>query len=138
MVNRGISQQRFAASLMGAFAATALILAAVGVFGVLTHSVLTRQSEIGIRMALGAPGRLVRRLVVRQAMRMTFIGIAIGTAAAYGASRWVASLIHDVSVTDPWVFASVVSILSLVALVVGYVPALRASRLDPMAVLRQE
>ena len=134
----GISQQRFATILMGLFSASALLLAAVGLFGVLSHAVSSRRREIGIRMALGANNRRVRHLVVRQGMTVALSGLLVGTAAAFGLSRFLASMVHQVSVTDPAVFLLMAGFLCLVSWAVAYLPARRATRVDPIRVLREE
>ncbi len=134
----GISQQRFATVLMGLFSGSALLLAAIGLFGVLSHAVSSRRREIGIRMALGANNRRLRRLVVRQGMAVTLCGLLAGTAAAFSLSRFLASMVHEVSVTDPSVFLLIAGFLCLVCWAVAYLPARRATRVDPIRVLREE
>jgi putative ABC transport system permease protein len=139
IVAASISQPRFYMTLLGAFAAVALVLAAIGIFGVLSYAVAQRTREIGIRMALGAPERTVVGLVVRQAMALALAGLAIGLAAAVLLSRTlVESLLFSTSPRDPLTFAAVAILLAVVALVASYVPARRATRVDPIVALRAE
>ena len=135
---REIARDRFALTLMGVFAAVALALAAIGVYGVLSYLVSQRTSEIGIRMALGARASQVRAMVLGQAALWAGIGIAIGLAGAFGLSRLLDSMVFGVSVTDPVIFGSVALGLGVIAIVAGYAPARRATRVDPMHALRNE
>jgi predicted permease len=127
---------RLAAILLGVLGALALVLASVGVYGVMAYAVAQRTREIGVRMALGANRSQVLAMVLRQAMSPVLIGIVIGVAGALAISRVVARLLFGVSTTDPATFGSVGAILLLVALVASWVPAWRASRLDPLLALR--
>ncbi len=135
---REIARDRFALTLMGVFAAVALALAAIGVYGVLSYLVSQRTSEIGIRMALGARASQVRSIVLGQAAALTGIGIVVGLAGAFGLSRLLDSMVFGVSVTDPVIFGSVAVGLGVIAIVAGYIPARRATRVDPMHALRNE
>jgi putative ABC transport system permease protein len=135
---REIARDRFALMLMGVFAVVALALAAIGVYGVLSYLVSQRTSEIGIRMALGARASQVRAIVLGHAALLTGIGIAVGLVGAFGLSRLLNSMVFGVSVTDPVIFASVAVGLGVIAIVAGYVPARRATRVDPMQALRNE
>jgi putative ABC transport system permease protein len=128
--------QRLFGSLMGVFAVLALIIAAVGLYGVMAYSVAQRTQEIGIRMALGADSRTVVRLVVGQALRLTLIGIGIGLAAAFALTRGMTSTLFGVSATDPPTYVGVILILALSSVLAAWVPAHRATRVDPMRVLR--
>ena len=127
---------RLFGSLMAVFAVLALIIAAVGLYGVMAYSVAQRTQEIGVRMALGAQGRDVVRLVVGQAMRLTLIGTGIGFAAAFALTRGMASQLFGVSTTDPPTYAIVGLILALSSVLAAWVPAYRATRVDPMRALR--
>jgi putative ABC transport system permease protein len=129
---------RFNVQLIGLFAAVALLLAAVGVYGVLAHSVAQRTPEIGIRLALGAEAGSVLRMIVGQGLRLSLLGAGIGLLMAYGVTRILQSQLYDVRVRDPLIFAVVAAILVLVALAAAYLPARRASRLDPILALRHD
>ena len=120
------------------FAVLALLLASVGLYGVLAYSVTQRTREIGVRMALGADGGRVRGMVLRQVGMMTAIGAPIGVAVALGLARAAQSMLFDMQGTDPLVMVASVATLTLVALVAAMMPALRASRIDPMQALRYE
>ncbi|HEY1434550.1 MAG TPA: ADOP family duplicated permease, partial [Thermoanaerobaculia bacterium] len=133
-----VSRQRFGMLLLASFAALALVLAAVGIYGVLAYAVRHRRREIGIRMALGARMSDVLRLVVVQGMRPALLGMAIGLAAALALTRGLSSLIYGVSATDPFTLGAVAGVLAAVALAACLVPALRATRVDPMKALRDD
>jgi putative ABC transport system permease protein len=137
-VSASISPRRFNALLLAMFAGLALILAAVGIYGVLAFSVAQRTHEIGVRMALGAqPGDLLR-LVIAEGMSLALVGIAIGVAGALGVTRFIRSFLFQVSATDPITFAAVALLLLAVAFLACYIPARRAMRVDPMVALRYE
>lgn len=133
-----VREQRFTASLMAGFAFLALLLSAIGVYAVIAYSVSQRTREIGIRLALGADGGVVRRMVVSQGLRPALAGIALGLLGAAGLSRFLASLLIGVRPLDPVTFALVPACLLLVALASSLVPAIRATRVDPMLALRQD
>ncbi|HEY7184092.1 MAG TPA: FtsX-like permease family protein, partial [Blastocatellia bacterium] len=133
-----IAPRRFQMMLFGVFAAVALALAAVGIYGVIAHSVSLRAHEIGIRMALGAKPRDVSRMVVAQGMRLALVGLAIGLTGALALTRVMASLLFSVGPTDPATFAVVSTLLAGVAFLATYLPARRATRVDPMIALRHE
>jgi len=127
---------RMGASLLAVFAGLSLVLAIIGIYGVMAYSVNQRTRELGIRMALGASRSDVLRLVVLQAVRLTLIGVVIGLADSFAASRLIASMLFDVSPTDIVTFVAVPVLLAVSALAASYLPALRATRIDPMVALR--
>ena len=138
IVNSSVSTPRFAFALVGLFAGLAVLLAGIGTYGVISYSVSQRTPELGIRMALGAVRSDVMGLVLSHAARLAVLGTALGVVAAFALSRLLKSLIFDVSPADPATFVSVAGIVILVALLAGYVPALRATATDPMNALRAE
>jgi putative ABC transport system permease protein len=138
VVAKSISQQRFYMLLLSIFASVALVLAAIGIFGVLSYAVSQRTREIGIRMALGAQGRTVIGLIVRQAMILVVSGVTAGTIAALFLSQTMSRMLFNVTPTDPATFAAVAGVLVGVALFASYLPARRATRVDPIVALRAE
>jgi predicted permease len=137
-ISTSISPRRFNALLLAMFAGLALILAAVGIYGVISFGVAQRTHEIGVRMALGAQPSALLRLVIVEGMSVALVGIAIGVAGAFGVMRFIRSFLFEVSATDPATFAAVAAVLVLVALAACYIPARRATRVDPMVALRHE
>ena len=138
IISDSLATRRFSMILLGAFATIALLLASVGICGVLSYLVGQRTHEMGIRLALGAQGRDVLRLVVRQGMALTLAGIGLGLAGALGMTRLVAGFLYGVRPTDPLTFLGVSGLLAGVALVACYIPARRAAKVDPIVALRYE
>jgi len=124
--------------LLGAFAGTALFLAALGIFGVMSYAVAQRSREIGIRVALGADPKRVLRMVLRHASLLAVAGVGLGLVGAVSLSRAIASLLFQLSPTDPTTLAGVAVLLLAVALLASYLPARRATRVDPLIALRSE
>jgi putative ABC transport system permease protein len=137
-VRRALDEPRFYSLLLGVFAGAALFLAALGIYGVVSIGVAQRTREIGIRTALGASRRDVLRLVLREGLRLSLLGVAGGVLAAIALTRVLAGLLHEVSATDPLVFALVPVLLTAAALLACYLPARRAARVDPTVALRAE
>jgi putative ABC transport system permease protein len=138
LVANAVARPRFSTALLGLFALTALLLTAVGLYGVVAYATSQRTREIGIRMALGASGRSILALIIRQGMVPVLIGLAIGLASALALTRLLASQLYEVKATDPLTFLGVVAVLLLVALTACLVPARRAAKVDPMVALRTE
>ena len=137
VVGGGVAQERFALLLVAAFAALALVLAAVGLYGVLSYSVTRRSREMGIRLALGATPRSVRSMIVRDGGRLAAIGIGIGVVGAIATTRLLRSLLFEVSATEPLVFAGAAALLALVALIASWMPAHAATKVDPIDVVKR-
>jgi len=137
-VEGSLAPERFAVTVLGFFAAIALVLAALGLYGVISYSVTQRTQEIGVRMALGADRRTVLGMVVGQGMRLAAIGAVIGCVAAYGVGQLLSSQLFEVNAADPETFLGVAVLLAFVALLACYLPARRATRVDPMTALRHE
>jgi putative ABC transport system permease protein len=137
-ISESLAHPRFRAILLGIFAGLALLLAAVGIYGVLSETTLQRTHEIGIRMALGAKRRDVLRLVVRQGLVLALGGAVIGLVAALAVTRFLASMLYGVKPTDPQTLVVVSLLLIGVATLASYIPARRATKVDPMVALRYE
>jgi len=138
IVDRAVSPRRFFALLVAAFAGLGLVLAALGIYGVISYSVTQRTQEIGIRMALGASTGRVQRDVIFNTLRLAAIGILVGTTAAIASARLIASLLFATSPWDNTTYAGMVLAILAVALVSGYLPARKASRVDPLVALRTQ
>jgi predicted permease len=137
-ITESTAKARFSAMLLTIFACIALVLAAIGIYGVMSYMVAQRTREIGIRMALGAHPANVRALVLRRGLVLTAVGISIGAAAALATTRILATMLYQVKADDPLTFALMASILGVVALLATYIPVRRATRVDPMTALRAE
>ena len=138
MIGQGLAQPRFNMVLLAVFAAVAMLLAAIGIYGVIAYSVAQRTREIGIRMALGAQRRDMLRMVLRQSLSVVVVGLVIGLAAAFAATRLLASLLYGVDANDLLTYASVVFLLGGTALFASYIPARRAMNVNPTIALRHE
>ncbi len=138
VLSESLARQRFMVTLLTVFAGLALLLGSVGLYGVVSYSVAQRTRELGIRSALGAQRADLLRLVVGEGMRLTAIGLAIGVAAAFALTRFLQSLLFGVSPADPLILGAVTSLLGMVGLVACFVPAYKASRVDPLVALHQE
>jgi putative ABC transport system permease protein len=138
IISDSLAARRFSMFLLGGFAAVALILASIGIYGVVSYLVGQRMHELGVRVALGAQRRDVMQLVLGTGLKMALLGVAIGLSTALGLTRLMAKLLYGVSATDPATFVAVAVVLTLVALTACYMPARRAMRVDPMIALRYE
>lgn len=138
MIAQSLSRQNFNMMLLAIFAGIALLLAAIGIYGLISYSVEQRMQEIGIRVALGADRGDVLRLIVWQGMKLAAIGIVLGLAGAYGVTRLLASLLFGVKATDPATFGGVAAIVAVVALAASFAPAQRAAGVAPSEALRHQ
>jgi putative ABC transport system permease protein len=138
VVNESMVLNRFSMYLLAVFSIIALVLAAVGIYGVMSYSVTQRRHEIGVRIALGAQRTDVIKMIVKQGMGLALLGVGIGLLAALGLMRLIASLLYGVSANDLLTFGATALLLSLVALMASYFPALRATKVDPIIALRYE
>jgi predicted lysophospholipase L1 biosynthesis ABC-type transport system permease subunit len=137
-VHDSMAGERIMAAIASLFGGIAALLVGVGIYGLLAYVVMQRRREIGIRMALGAERRDVLKLVVGQGFKLTLIGLGIGLLGSLAATRLFASLLYGVKPTDPWTFIVVAFLLAAVAILASYVPARRATKVDPMVALRYE
>jgi len=138
LIDVTMAEPRFQTRLLGAFSMLALLLASVGVYGVLAYSVAQRTHEIGIRMALGAEAGNVLTLVLRRTLALSGAGIVIGAAGALAVTRVLQKFLFEVKPSDPATFLAGALLLSAIALIAGWIPARRATRVDPMVALRHE
>jgi ABC-type antimicrobial peptide transport system permease subunit len=138
VVHASTSRQRFNMWVMTVFAASALVLATIGIYGLMAYTVEQRTQEIGIRLALGADGSSVKNMVVVQGMRLVLVGVVVGVAASFGLTRLISTFLFGVAPWDPVVLAGVPLLLTTVALVAVWWPARRASQVDPLEALRYE
>jgi putative ABC transport system permease protein len=138
LLSENVAAPRFRTLLLAVFAGLAVCLAMAGVYGVMAYAVGQRSNEVGLRMALGASTGSVLRLILGQGLKLAGIGLALGLAGAFAGSRLLTTMLFQVKPTDPLVYLMVATLLGVVALVASYVPARRASRIDPAAVIRQE
>jgi putative ABC transport system permease protein len=138
LVSDSLAQPRFSMLLLASFGVLALLLASIGMYGVISYSVMQRTQEIGIRMALGAERRSVFSMVLRQGTRLALVGVAVGLAGAFAVTRTMTRFLYGVQATDPLTFACVSLLLVAIALLACYLPARRATRVDPIVALRYE
>jgi putative ABC transport system permease protein len=138
LLENWMSPQKFSSLLLAIFAGLALVLAAIGIYGVIAYSVVQRTREIGIRMALGADRANVLRLILRQGARIGMLGLVIGAAAAYLSTRALSSMLYGVDPLDRLIFAGIATSLFVVVVLASYLPARKATRVDPLVALRYE
>jgi len=138
VIARSMAERRFALEILSVFAAVALLLAAIGIYGVMSYTFSRRIHEIGIRVALGAQRSDILRMVLSEGMRLVAFGLAAGLFGAIIVTRFLRTLLFDVTSTDPLVFASIAALLAAAALFACYIPARRATHVDPLVALREE
>jgi putative ABC transport system permease protein len=138
LISDSVSPRRFSSVLVAIFAGLALLLAAVGIYGVTSYTVSQRTQEIGLRMALGAQTQAVRQMILGQTLKLTLVGVTAGLLGSYFLARFLTSLVFGVGIHDPRIFLAVAVLLIAVALAASYIPARRAMRVDPIVALRYE
>jgi putative ABC transport system permease protein len=138
VIAKSVAPRRFRMLLLGLFALLALLLAVIGIYGVIAYSSTQRTHEFGVRIALGADRQDILKLVVRQGFKLALLGVGIGVGGALLLTRVLSSLLYEVSAHDPLTFAGVAALLMLVALAASYIPARRAMKVDPIVALRYE
>ena len=137
-VDESLYQEKLVSTLSSFFAVLALVLACIGLYGIMSYAVARRTNEIGIRMALGAESYRILRMVLREAVALVMLGIVIGVAAALAASRLIGTMLYGLKPTDPVTLLAAVGVMAVVAVLAGYIPARRAASVDPMVALRRE
>ena len=138
VLEQSIASRRFSALMLGFFSALALLVASIGVYGVLSYAVSQRRAEMGIRLALGASVRAVMWLVMKQGMSLAICGVCLGAVGSWAATRLLSALLYKVSVTDPAIFGSIAVLLLGIAMLASYLPARRAADVDPVVALRSD
>ena len=136
-VDKAVSPRRFFTALLGGFSVFALCLALLGIYGVISYTVTHRRQEIGVRIALGASSRQVQARIVRETLQLALAGVVVGTVCAWLAGRTLEGFLFGVSAADPLTYVGMIALLSIVAVISGYLPARRASRIDPIVALRE-
>ncbi len=137
-VDKSLYQQKMVAGLCSIFGIAALLLAAIGIYGTVAYAVARRTTEIGIRMAIGAQRKSVLWMVLRESVLLIAIGLAFGLPLALAAMRWIRSFLFDVPIADPLAISTAVVLIAIASSLAGYLPALRATKIDPMVALRYE
>jgi putative ABC transport system permease protein len=138
LISDSVGDRRLNLLMVGSFAIVALLLAAMGLYGLISYGVLQRTREIGVRMALGAQRSDVFRLILAEGTRLVLIGVAIGGIVSFGVTRLIQGLLYEIGSTDPITFAGVIALLIAVSLIANYLPTRRAMKIDPVIALRQE
>jgi ABC-type antimicrobial peptide transport system permease subunit len=138
VISQSLAERRFSMTVLGSFAVAALLLASLGIYGVISYLVGQRTHELGIRLALGAKRADILRLVLGDGMKMTMVGVVVGLLGAFGLTRLMTKMLFGVSATDPMTFVLISVLLMVVALLACFIPARRATKVDPLVALRNE